>query len=92
MRSMTQRNPRWPSDEGNHLCSMTHRRLGAAANVTARRLYARAGVDGGPSRDRCYDHVTLFMRDRVIAHVSSPVERAAAKPSQVLAWMDLHEW
>jgi hypothetical protein len=115
MRSMTHRNPRWLSNGGKHLCSMTHRRLGAASSVTACQLYVarpvrlssfppavqrkesmaseaavgRAAIVAGPSLDRCYDRA-LLVRDGVIAHVFSPVERAAANPCQVLAWMDLH--
>lgn len=50
----------------------------------------RAAIVAGPSRDRCYDRVALLVRDGVIAHVFSPVERTAANPCQVLAWMDLH--
>lgn len=44
MWSMTHRNPRWLSNEGKHLCSMMHRRRGAAASVAACQLYVARPV------------------------------------------------
>ena len=42
--------------------------------------------------ERCYVRATLIIEDRIIQHVFCPVKRAAANPSQVLAWMVTHGW
>lgn len=41
-------------------------------------------------RRRCYSRLTLLARRGVIQHVFYPVDRAAANPNQVRAWMEIH--